>query len=123
MEQMSAGIPLDVHSDGRQSRDFTHVANVVSANLLAAKAPAAKVSGEIFNVANNETHSLLDMIRVLEKIAGRKLERRHHPTRAGDVRKTWADNRKIRRVLGYKPVMGFEEGLRETWAWFGNGRA
>ena len=121
MEQALAGVALDVHWDGRQSRDFTHVSNVVAANLLAAKAPA-KVSGEVFNVANNQTHSLLDMIRVIERIAGRKLERRHHPMRGGDVRKTWADNRKIRRVLGYKPVVGFEEGLRETWDWFVQGR-
>ena len=122
MEQALAGVPLDVHWDGRQSRDFTHVDNVVSANLLAAKAPAAKVSGEAFNVANDETRSLLDMIRIIEKIVGRKLERRHHPMRAGDVRKTWADNRKIRRLMGYRPVKGFEDGLRETWDWFTGGR-
>lgn len=122
MEQALAGVPLDVHWDGRQSRDFTHVANVVSANLLAAKAPAAKVCGETFNVANNETHSLLDMIAVIERIVGRKLERRHHPRRAGDVRKTWADNRRIRRLMGYRPLVGFEPGLRETWDWFVGGR-
>ena len=122
MEQALQGVPLDVHWDGRQSRDFTHVANVVSANILAAKAPA-KCSGEVYNVANNQTYSLLDMVRVIEKICGRKLERRHHPMRAGDVRKTWADNRKIRRDLGYKPLVGFEEGLRQTWDWFVKGRA
>ncbi|MDE2509556.1 MAG: SDR family oxidoreductase [Elusimicrobia bacterium] len=122
MEQALTGVPLDVHWDGLQSRDFTHVDNVVAANILAAKAPS-RVSGEVFNVANNSTHSLLDMIGVIEKIVGRKLPRRHHPMRAGDVRKTWADNRKIRRVLGYKPVKGFEEGLRETWDWFIQGRA
>jgi nucleoside-diphosphate-sugar epimerase len=122
MEQALAGVPLDVHWDGKQSRDFTHVDNVVSANILAAKAPS-RVSGEVFNVANNSTHSLLDMIAVIEKIAGHRLERRHHPMRGGDVRKTWADNRKIRRELGYKPVKGFEEGLRETWDWFTTGRA
>lgn len=122
MEQALAGAPLDVHWDGRQSRDFTHVDNVVSANILAARAPSS-VSGEVFNVANNETHSLLDMIGVIEKIAGRALARRHHPMRGGDVRKTWADNRKIRRVLGYRPVKGFEDGLRETWDWFVRGRA
>ena len=49
---------------------------------------------------------------------GRKLPRRHHPMRGGDVRRTWADNRKIRRVLGYKPVMGLEPGLRDTWNYF-----
>lgn len=117
MEQALNGVPLDVHWDGKQSRDFTHVDNVVSANLLAAEAPS-RVAGEVFNVANNQTHSLLDMIAVIERIVERKLPRRHHPMRAGDVRRTWADNRKIRRVLGYKPVKGFEEGLRETWDWF-----
>ena len=122
MEQALQGAPLDVHWDGRQSRDFTHVANVVSANILAAKAPA-RFSGEVYNVANNETHSLLDMIGVIERIVGRKLPRRHHPMRGGDVRKTWADNRKIRKDLRYKPLVGFEEGLRETWDWFSRGRA
>ncbi len=122
MEQALAGAALDVHWDGKQSRDFTHVDNVVQANLLAATAPAAKASGEAFNVANDETRSLLDMIRVLEGVVGRRLPRRHHPRRAGDVRKTWADNRKIRARLGYKPVKDFETGMRETWAWFVAGR-
>ncbi|MFI5363404.1 MAG: SDR family oxidoreductase [Elusimicrobiota bacterium] len=121
MEQALAGVPLDVHWDGKQSRDFTHVANVVSANILAARAPS-RFAGEAYNVANNRTYSLLDMISVLEKIVGRKLQRRHHPMRGGDVRKTWADNRKIRRDLGYKTLVGFEEGLRETWDWFVAGR-
>lgn len=118
MEQALSGVPLDIHWDGKQSRDFTHVANVVSANLLAAKAPAAKVSGEAINIANNDTHSLLDMVRVIEGIVGRRLPRRHHPRRAGDIRRTWADNSKARRLLGYKPVMTFEPGLRDTWHWF-----
>jgi nucleoside-diphosphate-sugar epimerase len=122
MEQALEGVPLDVHWDGRQSRDFTHIDNVVQANWLAARAPASKVSGQVFNVANNQTYSLLDMIRIIERIVGRRLERRHHPMRPGDVRKTWADNRKIRRVMGYKPVKGFEPGLRETWDWFVAGR-
>lgn len=118
MEQALQGVPLDIHWDGKQSRDFTHVANVVSANLLAAAAPAAKVSGEAINIANNDTHSLLDMVRVIEGIVGRRLPRRHHPRRAGDIRRTWADNGKARRLLGYEPVMSFEPGLRDTWRWF-----
>ncbi|MEK7389741.1 MAG: SDR family oxidoreductase [Elusimicrobiota bacterium] len=117
MEQAYLGVALDVHWDGRQSRDFTHVSNVVKANLLAARGPKA-ACGEVFNVANSQTYSLLDMIAVIERIVGRRLERRHHPVRPGDIRRTWADNRKIRRVLGYKPVLGFEEGLRETWNYF-----
>ncbi|OGR93826.1 MAG: hypothetical protein A2V88_05465 [Elusimicrobia bacterium RBG_16_66_12] len=119
MEQAYLGVPLDVHWDGSQSRDFTHVANVVRANILAALGPK-RASGEVFNVANSETYSLLDVIRVIEGIVGRRLPRRHHPVRAGDIRRTWADNRKIRRVLGYRPVRGFEEGLRDTWDYFVN---
>lgn len=116
MEQALLGVSLDVHWDGRQARDFTHVANVVAANLLAARAPRAV--GAAINVANGETYSLLDMIRVFEKMMGHKLARRHHPMRAGDVRKTWADNTKARHLLGYKPVFGFEDGLRDTWEFF-----
>lgn len=119
MEQAYLGEPLDVHWDGRQSRDFTHVSNVVEANILAATGPRA-ASGEVFNVANSRTYSLLDVIRALEGIAGRSLERRHHPIRAGDIRKTWADNRKIRRFLGYRPARDFEEGLADTWDYFVN---
>jgi nucleoside-diphosphate-sugar epimerase len=122
MEQALAGETLDVHWDGLQSRDFTHVSNVVRANLLAAKAPASKVSGQVMNVANRTTNSLLDMIRVLERLSGRKLKRRHHPKRGGDVRKTYAENAKAKALLGYKPVMGFEEGLQDTWDWFVRGR-
>ncbi len=117
MEQAYLGVPLDVHWDGKQSRDFTFVANVVRANLLAAKGPKSS-SGEVYNVANSETYSLLDVVEGIERMIGRKLERRHHPMRGGDVRRTWADNRKIRRDLGYKPVVGFDEGLRDTWNYF-----
>ncbi len=117
MEQAYLGVPLDVQWDGKQSRDFTYVANVVSANILAAKGPKA-TSGEVYNVANSETYSLLDVIEGIERLSGRTLQRRHHPMRGGDVRRTWADNRKIRGALGYKPVVDFGEGLRRTWGYF-----
>jgi UDP-glucose 4-epimerase len=109
------GVPLQVHSDGRQSRDFTYITNVVQANLLAAEKP--KAAGEFFNIANGKNYSLLDLIVVLEKLVGHTLERRHTPARAGDVRKTWANIGKARRLLGYKPQVGWEEGLRRTWEW------
>lgn len=116
MQSAKLGEPLEVHSDGKQSRDFTFVENVVQANLLAAEQP--KASGEFFNIANGKNYSLLDIIAVLEKLSGKKLERHHTPARAGDVRKTWADIGKAKRLLGYKPAVGFEEGLKRTWAWF-----
>jgi UDP-glucose 4-epimerase len=116
MQSARSGTSLEVHSDGRQSRDFTYIANVVEANLLAASKP--KVSGEVFNIANGRNYSLLDIIKVLEKLSGKTLQRHHAPARKGDVRKTWADIRKAKRLLGYKPVVGFEEGLKRTWEWF-----
>ena len=116
MEQAYLGVPLEVHWDGRQTRDFTHIGNVVSANLLAAK--TAKGIGETFNIANGKTYSLLDLVKVVEKLCGRKLERQHFPKRQGDVRKTFADISRARRLLGYKPVMNFEEGLKDTWDYF-----
>ena len=116
MEQAYLGLPLEVHWDGKQRRDFTHIKNVVSANLLAAK--TKKGVGETYNIANGRTYSLLDLVRVIEKLCGRKLERRHHPMRAGDVRKTFADISRAKKFLGYKPLVGFDDGLAETWEYF-----
>ena len=107
-----AGEPLEVHGDGTQSRDFTHIDNVVEANLLAASAPA--VAGETFNVGCGSRVSLLEIIGFLEGILGRKLERRHTPPRQGDVPHTQADIGKAKRFLGYVPLVEFEEGLRRT---------
>ena len=112
----SPGKPLEVHWDGKQSRDFTYVANVVQANLLAAQKP--KAAGEFFNIAYGKNYSLLDIVAILEKLSERKLEREHKPARSGDVRKTWADIGKAKRLLGYKPQVDLEEGLRLTWEWF-----
>ena len=116
MEQAYLGRPLDVDWDGKQTRDFTHIDNVVQANLLAAKTKTGV--GEAFNIANGKTHSLLDVIRVIEGLAGRKLELRHHPMRKGDVRKTFADISRAKRLLGYRPAVDFENGLKDTWDYF-----
>jgi UDP-glucose 4-epimerase len=116
MLSAKTGTPMEVHSDGKQSRDFTFIANVVHANLLAAQKP--KAVGESFNIANGKNYSLLDLIKVLEKLTGHKLDRQHSPARSGDVRKTWADIGKAKRLLGYKPLVGWDEGLRRTWEWF-----
>jgi nucleoside-diphosphate-sugar epimerase len=116
MEAAYLGKPLEMHWDGKQSRDFTHVFDVVQANLKAAK--TRQGIGEAFNVANGKSHSMLDLQRVIEKIIGRKLERKHFPRRQGDVRKTWADIGPTKRKLGYSPRVPFERGLRITWDYF-----
>ena len=107
------GEPLEVHGDGHQSRDFTYIDNVVEANVLA---PAA--SGEAFNVGCGERVSLLEIIGRLERLLGRALQRRHTPSRAGDVPHTLADIGKAKRLMGYTPLVDFDEGLRRTVDFF-----
>ncbi|MFH1618375.1 MAG: SDR family oxidoreductase [bacterium] len=116
MELAAAGKPLIVHWDGKQARDFTFVANVVQANLKAATARGA--AGKVYNIANGRTYSMLDIIRVVENLSGRRLKRIHTPMRAGDVRKTWADISRAKKEIGYKPEFGFEDGLKKTWEYF-----
>jgi nucleoside-diphosphate-sugar epimerase len=104
--------PLEIHGDGRQSRDFTYIDDVIEANILSSRAP--NVGGEVFNVGSGERISLLDVIDRLERILGRALERRHTPPRAGDVAHTLADISKGRRLLGYTRLVSFDEGLART---------
>jgi len=111
--------PLEVHGDGRQSRDFTYIDNVVDANLLAARAP--DVGGEVFNVGGGERTSLLEIIARLEQLLGRPLARRHTPVRAGDVPHTLADVSKGKRLLGYTPLVNFDDGLARTVKYFRGG--
>ena len=107
----------EVHWDGKQSRDFTYVDNVVHANFLAMKAPG--VSGEVFNVACHEEFSVLEILKRLEKILGKKSAKPvFKPKRLGDVRRTFADIHKAERLLGYKVQRYFDEGLQETVKWF-----
>jgi nucleoside-diphosphate-sugar epimerase len=110
--------PLLVHGDGTQSRDFTYIDNVVSANLLAARADAAAVSGKSYNVGCGSRASLLDIIALLERMLGRPLQMRHQPRRAGDVPHTLADIGRAKRDFGYEPLVGFEEGLERTVQFF-----
>src|SRR5499426_716301 len=115
------GKPLQVHSDGTQSRDFTYIDNVVSANLLAATAPAAAVSGKAYNVGCGSRTSLLEIIASLERLLGRSLVRKHSPTRVGDVPHTLADISAAKRDMGYEPIVDFAEGLKRTAAYFTKG--
>jgi UDP-glucose 4-epimerase len=110
------GQPLEVHGDGKQSRDFTFIENVVEANILAAEAPEA--SGEPFNIGCGERTSLLEVVAMLESIIGRRIECHHTPSRGGDVAHTLADVSKAKRLMGYTPLVGFAEGLRRTVDYF-----
>ncbi|MGH9279904.1 MAG: SDR family oxidoreductase [Acidimicrobiales bacterium] len=107
-----------VHGDGRQSRDFTFVSDVVAANLAAATAPAPACAGKAYNIAGGGAHSLLDLLGILGRILEREPTWVHTDPRPGDVRHTWADVTAARRDLAHQPCVGFEEGLRQTVAWF-----
>ena len=110
--RMLAGERPIVFGDGRQSRDFTFVDNVVEGNLLAAEAPDA--AGLTLNVACGEQLNLLDLIAAINRVLGTRLDPIFEPARAGDVRDSLADVSLARRVLGYQPVVDFEEGLRRS---------
>lgn len=111
-----AGQRPPVHGDGKQTRDFTFVENIVQANLKAARAPG--VAGQVFNIATGSRHSVLDLSRLLNKIMGLKIKPRFLPSRAGDVRHTWADTGRAKRLLKYRVAVPFEEGMIRTAAWF-----
>jgi len=113
-----AGQFLQVHGDGTQSRDFTYIDNVVSANLLAARANAAAVSGKSYNVGCGSRTSLLEIIALLERMLGRPLKKKHLPRRVGDVPHTLADIGGAKTDFGYEPLVEFDEGLTRTVRFF-----
>ncbi|HEX9345937.1 MAG TPA: NAD-dependent epimerase/dehydratase family protein [Gemmatimonadales bacterium] len=112
------GRPAVIYGDGQQTRDFTYVDNVVDANLLAASAPASTVSGWPVNVGAGAKSSLLELIALVARVTGRDVGYILQPSRAGDVRDSLAGLERTERLIGYRPRISLEEGLRRTWAWF-----
>src|SRR6266581_4247901 len=105
-----------VFGDGEQTRDFTFVDNAVLANLLACEAP--NVSGRVFNVGTGGRVSLNQVLLTLARITGKTLEAKYDPPREGDIRDSQADISRAREFLGYRPQVGFEEGLTLTFEWY-----
>ncbi|HEV8318463.1 MAG TPA: SDR family oxidoreductase [Vicinamibacterales bacterium] len=104
-----------IYGDGEQTRDFTYVANVVDGVLRACHAHGA--SGEVINVATGGRISLNQLFRTVRDLVGAKIEPIYRDVRPGDVRDSQADISKARRLLGYEPVVTFEEGLEKTVEW------
>jgi UDP-glucose 4-epimerase len=109
---IDAGEPVPIHGDGTQSRDFTYVDNVVAANLLAGDADGAV--GAVLNVATGRQASVNELPDACGAVLGQRVLRRNVPVRPGDVNDSWADVSEARRVLGFEPAIGLEEGLRLT---------
>ena len=101
--------------DGMQSRDFTYVDNAVLANLLAMKAERP-LGGEVFNVGTGRRVTLRQLVEELNRALGTSIEPEFGPERAGDVKHSQASLDRIQEVLGYRPVVDFEDGLRRTIA-------
>jgi UDP-glucose 4-epimerase len=109
---IAAGEPVTIYGDGEQSRDFTYVDNVVSANLLGAGVADAR--GEILNVATGGSITVNALADAIGDLLGVPVEKTYEPTREADVRASWADLGEARRVLGYEPEVPFAEGLQRT---------
>lgn len=101
-----------IYGDGEQSRDFTYVANVVSANLLAAQAKG--VSGKVYNVACGGSITLLELLKEICQFLGKPFAPNFGPERVGDVKHSWADIHRAQEDLGYKVEIDLKEGLRRT---------
>lgn len=110
------GKPPVVYGDGEQSRDFTYIDNVVDETLRACEVPAA--NGRVFNGGTGARITINQVLRLLEKITGKKVQARYDLPRTGDIRDSQADIALARQVLGYEPRVQFEEGLRRTWDWY-----
>jgi UDP-glucose 4-epimerase len=109
---MLSGRQPVIYGDGGQSRDFSFVANVVHANLLAAD--AADAAGRTINAADGRSIDLLTLLDVLNRLLGMNVKPQFAPPRPGDVRESRADIALARKLLGYEPQVDFEEGLRRS---------
>ncbi|MFN0019898.1 MAG: SDR family oxidoreductase [Pirellulaceae bacterium] len=119
IQSLLAGKSPTIYGDGKQTRDFTYVGNVVQANILASTTPAAKIASSpsrVFNIGSGNAISLVDLLSDLNAICGTKIGANFQPSRAGDVRDSLADISLAQRILGYQSSVSLREGLEKTVA-------
>jgi UDP-glucose 4-epimerase len=116
--QMMRGERPIIYGDGEQGRDFTFVDNAVQATLLAVKGQREKVAGRVFNVACGERHTLNEAYRGLAQLLQFDRDPEYGQDRRGDVRDSLADISAATEAFGYRPHVGFDEGLRKTVEWY-----
>src|SRR6202521_5582576 len=112
IKEALAGGTATIHGDGTQSRDFTHVDNVVDANVRALE---SLVSGVALNIACGQSHTLLDLVKAISALSGRPLQTAFGPPREGDIRHSRADISRAASEIGYCPNVTFENGLQRTF--------
>lgn len=106
--------PITIYGDGQQSRDFTYIDNVISANLLAAAAPEGKIAGRIFDCATGTSVSVIELAGALAELTGKPLAQSLEPSRVGDIRDSRANISAIESELGYRVSVSWKDGLRRT---------
>lgn len=116
-----AGRAPTIHGDGRQSRDFVFVSDVVAANLLAASAPAERVGGRAYNIGTGGSMTLLELVARLNELTGQAIKPEFGPPRAGDIRCSEADISAARCDLGFVPSATWQEGLGRTLEFYRRG--
>lgn len=117
MRAYAAGRQPIIFGDGEQTRDFTYVADIVTANLACLAAPPS-AGGGIYNVAYGDRVSVNDLARQIAALADQPCAPTYEPPRPGDIRESQADSSQARRVLGWTPQHTFAAGLAATWDWF-----
>lgn len=115
---MNGGQPV-IYGDGKQSRDFTYIENVIEANLKACLAPQ-EAAGQAFNIAYGGREYLIDIYHILAKVLEKDIKPVYGPDRVGDIRHSNADISKARRMLGYDPGWSFESGIKVAIEWYRN---
>jgi nucleoside-diphosphate-sugar epimerase len=114
--RMMAGKQPVIYGDGEQSRDFTYVKNIVHANLLAAQSSDA--GGEIMNIACHDQITVNTMIDKIKAKLGVEMKLIYEDPRPGDIKHSFADISKARRMIAYEPIVSFENGLEKTISWY-----
>jgi nucleoside-diphosphate-sugar epimerase len=114
IEKMLQGEELTLYGNGKQTRDFTFISDVVEANILAMK---SKVSGEAFNIGGGSRIPLEEALAIMETHLGFGAKVVHSDMQKGDVRDTCADISKAKKMLGYSPKVGIDEGIRKEIDW------
>lgn len=117
IKQLLDGQAPTIHGDGRQSRDFTYIDNVIEANLKACLAPS-EAAGEAYNIGAGGREYLIDVYHDLCKALGKNVEPKFGPERPGDIRDSNADISKARKMLGYAPEYDFEKGINLAIDWY-----
>lgn len=115
VDALKTGKPITIFGDGKQTRDFVFVKDVVRANLIAAANPAG--AGEVFNICTGVETSILDLLEELSGVAGRNPEVRFGAARPGEIYRSVGDPGRAARVLGFRPEVSLAEGLRQTLEW------